>query len=366
MGQRRCCQICNQGRLSLCLVFHHVRRQRGLPFLLYLPSLPALLLPPLRPLPFAMLPSSQVNTNPFEIISRDPSRSTTPVPSPSPNGSSPALSHENPTPPSAETPPSPPASQSADQPSSAPSRATSHSFSSTFISSPLNPHSTAPYPFARPRPLSGSRIVTPLTRIASEHSQALGSQLASSQRGSMVLWHLAASDDHGALIPPPSLSPDHRGSVLSTASRDSMWTLSSDSKFPSSTMRGGLIPYAWDPSADDQDDADEDDSLHADESVDKPISLLNPRSISNIGVLVLLIGCLLGLFIALPVVTYVQDSSHSLFIYETSGTNNIKTPQASLHVTSLIDPDTPHDAKTRVRYVGQNYTLVFSREFILV
>ncbi len=130
-------------------------------------------------------------------------------------------------------------------------------------------------------------------------------------------------------------------------------------------MRGGLIPYAWDPSADDQDDADEDDSLHADESVDKPISLLNPRSISNIGVLVLLIGCLLGLFIALPVVTYVQDSSHSLFIYETSGTNNIKTPQGALHVTSLIDPDTPHDAKTRVGYDGQNYNLVFSDEFNL-
>src|SRR5258708_4505628 len=170
MGYMRCCHICNQGRLLLYLAFHHLRRQRGLPFLPYLPSLPALLLPPLPPLPFAMLPSSQVNTNPFEIISRDPSRSTTPVPSPSPNGSSPALSHENPTPPSAETPPSPPASQSADQPSSAPSRATSHSFSSTFISSPLNPHSTAPYPFARPRPLSGSRIFTPLPRLASQSS----------------------------------------------------------------------------------------------------------------------------------------------------------------------------------------------------
>ncbi len=41
-------------------------------------------------------------------------------------------------------------------------------------------------------------------------------------------------------------------------------------------MRGGLVPYAWDPSADGQDDADEGDSLHAVESVDKPISIIRP------------------------------------------------------------------------------------------
>ncbi|KAF8504556.1 beta-glucan synthesis-associated [Russula emetica] len=317
-----------------------------------------------------MLPSSQVNTNPFEIVSRDQSRSTTPAPSPSPNGSSPALSQENASPPS---PPSPPStsgegqlsattSPSADQP---PSRTPSRSFSNTFVSSPLNPHSTGPYPSLRPRPLSGSRGNATLSRIASEDSQALGSQLASSQRGSMVLWHLAALDDQGALPPPPSLSPNNqRGSVVSTASRDSIWTLSSDSKFPSSTMRGGLVPYAWDPSADDQDDADEEDSLHAPESVDKPTALLNPRSISNIGVLILLVGFLLGLFIALPVVTYVQNSSHSIFSDETS-VSNFNTPQGALHVSSPVDPDTPQSAKTRVGFDGQQYDLVFSDEFNL-
>jgi beta-glucan synthesis-associated protein KRE6 len=304
-----------------------------------------------------MLPSSQVNTNPFEIISRDQSRSTTPAPSPSPNGSSPALSQDNAPPPS----PSAEGQLSADQP---PSRTPSRSFSNTFVSSPLNPNSaTAPYPSLRPRPLSGSRGNATLSRIASEDSQALGSQLASSQRGSMVLWHLAATDDQAALTP-PSL-PNQRGSVVSTASRDSMWTLSSDSKFPSSTMRGGLVPYAWDPSADDQDDADEEDSLHAVESVDKPASLLNPRSVSNIGVLILLVGCLLGLFIALPVVTYVQNSSHSIFVDETSGGNTINTPQGALHVSSIVDPDTPNSAKSRVGFDGQTYNLVFSDEFNL-
>lgn len=127
-------------------------------------------------------------------------------------------------------------------------------------------------------------------------------------------------------------------------------------------MRGGLVPYAWDPSADDQDDVDEEDSLHAVDTVDKPVSLFNPRSISNIGVLILLIVCLLGLFIVLPVVTYVVNSSHSVFIDETSG-NNIDTPQGALHVSSLVDLDTPHSAKTRVGFDGQTYNLVFSDEF---
>ncbi|KAI0277034.1 glycoside hydrolase family 16 protein [Russula aff. rugulosa BPL654] len=127
-------------------------------------------------------------------------------------------------------------------------------------------------------------------------------------------------------------------------------------------MRGGLIPYAWDPSADDEDDADENDSLHAIESVDKPISFLNPRSISNLGVLILLIGGLLALFIALPVVTYVNNATHSIFADETS-VNTINDPEGALHVTSLVDPDTPQSAKTRVGFDGQPYNLVFSDEF---
>jgi len=174
------------------------------------------------------------------------------------------------------------------------------------------------------------------------------------------------ADDQGALASPPSLTPGLRETIVSTPtlSRDSIWTLSSDSKFPSSAMRGGLVPYAWDPSADDEDDADENDSLHALESVDKPISFLNPRSISNLGVLILLIGCLLALFIALPVVTYVHNATQSIFADETS-VNTINNLEGALHVTSLVDPDTPQSAKTRVGFDGLPYNLVFSDEFNL-
>ena len=182
----------------------------------------------------------------------------------------------------------------------------------------------------------------------------------------MVLWGLATgADNQGVLLPPPTISADQRGSFLSTGSRDSMWTLSSDSKFPSAAMRGGLVPYAWDPSADNQDDADEDDPLHAQDSIDKPVSFLNPRSISNLGVLGLLVACLLGLFIALPVVTYVQNSGHDLFLSETSGVNTFEIPQSTIHTPSLIDSDTPESARSRVGYDGNTYNLVFSDEFNL-
>ena len=183
----------------------------------------------------------------------------------------------------------------------------------------------------------------------------------------MVLWGLATGvDNQGVLLPPPTLSADQRGSFLSTGSRDSVWTLSSDSKFPSATIRGGLVPYAWDPLADNQDDAEEDDPLHAQDSVDKaPPSFLNPRSISNLGVLGLLVVCLLGLFIALPVVTYVQNSTHNLFLQETSGDNTFEIPKNNIHTPSLIDSDTPESARSRTGYDGNTYNLVFSDEFNL-
>ncbi|KAH9954516.1 hypothetical protein BC827DRAFT_1272547 [Russula dissimulans] len=106
-------------------------------------------------------------------------------------------------------------------------------------------------------------------------------------------------DNLGVLLPPPSLSADQqRASLLSTASCDSTWTLSSDSKYPSgppTTFRSGLVPYAWDPLVDKQEDTDEVDSLHAPDAVNKPILVLNHCSISNVGVLVILIGALLSL-----------------------------------------------------------------------
>ncbi|KAI0266416.1 beta-glucan synthesis-associated [Gloeopeniophorella convolvens] len=205
-----------------------------------------------------------------------------------------------------------------------------------------------------------------LNRIASEESQTLGSQFASSQRGSMILYRLTSSDEHGALLPPPSLSPDNRASLIST-SGESIWSLSSDSKYPSGppTSRGGLVPYAYDPELDDKEPMDEEDLLHEPDSVDKSSSVIALRGVLNVGVLVLLIGALLALFIAYPVVTYVHNNAHNLFLEENGGTGNTVTtpPPPSFAMPQLIDRETPDSAKTRTGYDNEDYVLVFSDEF---
>ncbi|KAH9006339.1 beta-glucan synthesis-associated [Lactarius hatsudake] len=298
--------------------------------------------------------------NPFESIPPESSRA--PTPTPSPDASTSAFSPRTPSFPSVDSPLLSPG-QLPDQSSPPSSRAPSRSFSSAFVSSPLNPNSpaTSPYGFSRPRPASRGSIH--LSRIASEESQALGSQFSSSQRGSMILYRLAAVDDHGVLLPPHSLSPNQRDSFVST-SGESIWSLSSDSKYPSGppTMRGGLVPYVYDPSVDDQAATDEEDLLHEPDSIDKPSSLLAARGILNVGVLILLVVSLLALFIAYPVITYVNGNSHNIFLDETGG-NTVTVPPSAFALPQLIDPETPDSAKTRTGFDNQDYVLVFSDEF---
>ena len=158
-------------------------------------------------------------------------------------------------------------------------------------------------------------------------------------------------------------------------------------------MRGGLVPYAWDPIVDeDLDGPEEDDPLHRPEFLDKPPPVLNHRSILNVGVLLLLVGSLLVLFIVYPVVTFIENGSGFLLLEEETAANtkadapqndfptsdlqprslidpdtpqSAFVPQSGLHTRPLIDPDTPQSALSRVGYDGLNYNLVFSDEFNL-
>ncbi|KAI0055424.1 beta-glucan synthesis-associated, partial [Artomyces pyxidatus] len=242
-------------------------------------------------------------------------------------------------------------------------KAPARSFStSTFVSSPLNPNPPSPYGFIRSRPASRGSVH--INRIASEESQALGSQLSTMQRGSMILYRLAAEDETGALLPPPSVSVGQRDSMLST-SGESIWSLSSDSKYPSGNLpaQRGMVPYVYDPSFDDKEPADEEDLLHEPDSVEKPGSGFGLRGILNLGVLVLIVGGLLSLFIAYPVVTYVQNNAHNLFLDETGGSGNTRIIPPSFTMPSLIDTQTPDSAKTRTGFDNQSYVLVFSDEF---
>jgi hypothetical protein len=112
----------------------------------------------------------------------------------------------------------------------------------------------------------------------------------------------------------------------------------------------------------------------------------------NVGVLLLLVGSLLVLFIVYPVVTFIENGSNLLFLEEEIAANtntdvpqtdypesdiqprslidpdtpqSAFVPQSGLHTRPLIDPDTPQSALSRVGYDGLNYDLVFSDEFNL-
>ena len=186
----------------------------------------------------------------------------------------------------------------------------SFSQSNAFVSSPLNPNAAHAL---RSRP--GSRGSTHFTRIASEESQALSSPYSTlnpMQRGSMVLYRLA-TDDNEMLMPPRSL-PAARDSVASS-SGDSIFSLSSDSKYPSGLAagRGPFVPYAFDPDLDMKDEDGDEDFLHPDRP-ERRIFFCSLRGLLNVGVLILLIGALLALFVCYPVLEFYRNNSRNLAI----------------------------------------------------
>lgn len=206
-----------------------------------------------------------------------------------------------------------PTASNADSPLLAPADASakpptrSFSQSNAFVSSPLNPHTAHAL---RSRP--GSRGSTHFTRIASEESQALSSPYSSlnpMQRGSMVLYRLA-TDDNEMLMPPRNLQP--RDSVASS-SGDSIFSLSSDSKYPSGLAagRGPFVPYAYDPDLDMKDEGEDDDDFLADRP-ERRLLFCSIRGLLNVGVLILLIGALLALFVCYPVLEFFHNSSRNL------------------------------------------------------
>lgn len=194
-----------------------------------------------------------------------------------------------------------------------PIRPTSRSFSANnFVSSPLNPNSGMTNAI-RSRP--ASRGSTYFNRIASEESQALASQfstMTAGNRGSMVLYRLASDDD--PLLPPKVL---HNRDSVASSSGDSIFSLSSDSKYPSGVVAGpqrGFVPYAYDPDLDMKEGADDDDYLHKPDYGEDKRALWSWRGILNISVLVILILALLTLFICYPVVSFLANNARNLAI----------------------------------------------------
>lgn len=90
---------------------------------------------------------------------------------------------------------------------------------------------------------------------------------------------------------------------------------------------------------------------------------MDKRSMGGlIGFIVLLLGAV-ALFVVLPALTYtgVMDYEHT--VQNTTSLSPYKYPTLGAIRTSLVDPDTPDDAQTRVAKDGSKWKLVFSDEF---
>jgi hypothetical protein len=121
----------------------------------------------------------------------------------------------------------------------------------------------------------------------------------------MILYRLAAEDNHGPLARPKPFP--NRDSVFTT-SGDSIFSLSYDSKYPSGAWnaRGALVPYVYDPALD---EPDEDDPLDDPNDDTFNSNVFPVRGILNVGVLLILILALLSLFIVYPVISYYYDQA---------------------------------------------------------
>jgi len=160
-----------------------------------------------------------------------------------------------------------------------------------------------------------------IPRVASEESQAFASQdpYAPGHRGSMILYRLSAAtstdpkDTH--LLQPPKNVLANRDSVWST-SGDSIFSLSSDSKYPYGAFKhGALVPYAFDPDLEHTNEPEEDDFLHDPEDARlRPPSRMNLRAVLNVGSLFLLILGLMFLFIFYPAYHYLTAHEFSAAI----------------------------------------------------
>jgi beta-glucan synthesis-associated protein KRE6 len=187
----------------------------------------------------------------------------------------------------------------------------------------------------------------------------------------MILYRIASEDDNAALIPPRStMYKRDRDSLVSASEDQSIFSLSSDSKYPSGllTHTRGLVPYAYDP--DTEVATDEDDFLHAPDTKEQQgIDVWSSRGWLNVGALMLLTLALLALFICYPVLSYYNSNSYNRLISSnthinsTGQANSFQNPGGAFALPSLIDPDTPSDVLGRTGWDGQEYTLVFSDEF---
>ncbi|KAJ8077461.1 hypothetical protein PM082_001891 [Marasmius tenuissimus] len=200
---------------------------------------------------------------------------------------------------------------------------------STYISSPLNPTASPEPPYHKGFNSLGRRSL--VARLPSEDARALGNSSPSS-RNSMILYHLANTDD-GPLPSPPRIHAK-RESVASE-SGDSIVSLSADSKYPSGSLGAserGLVAYAYDPELDDG----ADDDWEYDAIAGKRGEIVSARAIINLGGLVILFLIAMGLFLVFPIAAHGDDEKNWLIAHNPK-INSTGQAQEVFDVTATDD-----------------------------
>jgi beta-glucan synthesis-associated protein KRE6 len=130
----------------------------------------------------------------------------------------------------------------------------------------------------------------------------------------MLLYRLASDDANDFLLPPKVMQ---QRDSLASSSGDSIFSLSSDSKYPSGVLRprSGFVPYAYDPDMDSKDEVDDNDPAEKGGfGEDGGGFTCSTRGVLNLGVLLLLVGALLALFVLYPVLHFFQTNARNLAI----------------------------------------------------
>ena len=226
--------------------------------------------------------------------------------------------------------------------------------------------------------------------------------LSPAGRGSMMLYRLTdEGKENDGLLPPTTSRFVGSETSNHTSTMSSYGSSLADSKYPGSAIPSvrGLIPYAYDPSGDENEPMDE-DLLHSPRAYaaykagglakSKDGSTIPPgkrhshsfpwRGIANVSVLVSLMLGLLCQFIFYPVMTFYRDVKRNnviqgnvrlmlracFFSFLFSFVTLFLAGQALVlfQMPEPIDGATPKEAHSRTGFDGNEYELVFSGEFV--
>jgi hypothetical protein len=158
----------------------------------------------------------------------------------------------------------------------------------------------------------------------------------------MLLYRLSSATD---LLPPSApfaasarsrnsfSSQSSAGSATGSAARDSIISVSDDSKYPGAGGAPGLVAYAYDPFADQMHgEAEDDDDLHVwKKEGDYQGFVWSVRGMLNAAMLSFLLLGILMLFVGYPVLTYFRGR-HTIYILSpsTSTASNRTVPNPSV------------------------------------